>query len=522
MGTGTKWLLNIGLAALVLTGTVIATPDVSGAQGAGNVVADSGFRPDTNGFSFENYGNDVTGGVTNLTAAEMEELYGPAVCSSVAADGTCTLTPVADGWMKDQNTGMNGGHCYGMSVAALLFFKNQLSVSDYGGGSVSAMTIHGNTGLQQRIAQSFVYQELGSVQAGQIKGTPTEVLNALISKLKDAGPESWGIGFYKLDHSGGHEVTPFEVVDDGDGQFGIGIYDNNYPKEIRTIKVDTKADTWTYDGAANPKEPIDHYIGNAQSKTLELDPTTPGNAVQPCPFCATQPSGSAVTSAVTKTMATSSAGLSQFRLEASPRKHGHLLFTDAQGRQTGYRNGTFVNQIQGARVIFPRLNIDFGESEEPTYFLPATDALRITLDGTNLTSASDSNLIETGPSYTASVNNIHLQPGERDQFVVSADIPQISYRPGASQSPAIQLAVDEPQTDYSVFVQAHKMRSGTRLGFQLKLAALTIDASGVAAPSRYEATLIKQDANGAQPPLARALTIQAHQTATYPFASWLF
>jgi hypothetical protein len=48
------------------------------AASAETVVADNGFRPDPNGFSFDNYGNDS--GYANLSPAEMQKLFGPGVC----------------------------------------------------------------------------------------------------------------------------------------------------------------------------------------------------------------------------------------------------------------------------------------------------------------------------------------------------------------------------------------------------------------------------------------------------------
>ncbi|MCW3039055.1 MAG: hypothetical protein JWM31_960, partial [Solirubrobacterales bacterium] len=45
----------------------------------GDIVADSGFRPDVDGFGFENYGNDA--GPVNLRAANVEHLFGDQVCA---------------------------------------------------------------------------------------------------------------------------------------------------------------------------------------------------------------------------------------------------------------------------------------------------------------------------------------------------------------------------------------------------------------------------------------------------------
>ena len=93
------------------------------------MVADLGFRPEVNGFQFENYGKSDA---TNLTPAEMQRIYGDAVCASKAND-QCILTPPAEQWMNQQNQGMEGGHCYGFSVAALSMFAGVIDPANYGG-----------------------------------------------------------------------------------------------------------------------------------------------------------------------------------------------------------------------------------------------------------------------------------------------------------------------------------------------------------------------------------------------------
>ncbi len=76
----------------------------------------------------------------------------------------------------------------------------------------------------------------------------------------------------------------------GDGQYQVLIYDNNWPGQTRAIAFDTNNDTWSYDAAANPSDPTEHYEGDANTKTLVLFPTSPGRGTQPCPFCGTAPS----------------------------------------------------------------------------------------------------------------------------------------------------------------------------------------------------------------------------------------
>src|SRR5207248_1298258 len=92
----TRWVLAL-VCCVALFG-ISAT-----AASAETTVADNGFRPDPNGFSFENYGNDS--GYANLGPAEMQKLFGPGVC--VNTQNGCTLTPPAQQWMNEQNSGMS-------------------------------------------------------------------------------------------------------------------------------------------------------------------------------------------------------------------------------------------------------------------------------------------------------------------------------------------------------------------------------------------------------------------------------
>ncbi|MFN7472502.1 MAG: hypothetical protein ACK5S9_12735, partial [Roseiflexaceae bacterium] len=60
--------------------------------------ADSGFRPERDGFAFANYG---AAPVTNLEAADMQRMFGSVVCAN--ADVGCLLTPTARIWMEEMN-----------------------------------------------------------------------------------------------------------------------------------------------------------------------------------------------------------------------------------------------------------------------------------------------------------------------------------------------------------------------------------------------------------------------------------
>ena len=108
--------------------------------------ADSGFRPEVDGFSFPNYGGDA--GFTDMTPAEMQRMFGDAVCASTVG-GECILTPPANQWMDQMNQYMAGGHCEGMAVLSMLMYFNQIDPAEFGGSSAHDLDIASNEPLQR-------------------------------------------------------------------------------------------------------------------------------------------------------------------------------------------------------------------------------------------------------------------------------------------------------------------------------------------------------------------------------------
>src|ERR1700755_3077102 len=84
---GPRSAARIFLVLSVLFAAFVALPS---AASAGTIVADNGFRPDPDGFSFANYGSE---GQKGLDASELERMFGPGVCLS--GKGECVLTAPA-------------------------------------------------------------------------------------------------------------------------------------------------------------------------------------------------------------------------------------------------------------------------------------------------------------------------------------------------------------------------------------------------------------------------------------------
>lgn len=440
----------------------------------GKLIADNGFRPQTNGFGFENYGDETPTGatVTNLTATELRRLFGDQVCVNPKAK-VCTLGSQAKQWMEQANKGMNGGHCQGFSVLSGLFYRGQKAAKSFGNASVPKLKLDGNAALQRELAWAYAFQMVDGFNDAIITGTPSEILDNLISVLKKGSKESYTLGIYKEDFSGGHAVTPFAVEDQGEGIYQILIYDNNFPQTTRTIEIDTNEDTWSYQASTNPNEPSELYQGNASTKTIDLEPTTPGLGVQHCPFCGGRSNGNvrtAHTDASPGPDTTSTLETMLIYLDASQNNHGHLLITDAMGNRLGYdHDGVFHRDIPGARAVFPKQGANppkksvssWKFAPEPDYYVPESRAYTITLDGRKLTKTDVSSVGIIGPTYDLYVDDINLRKGEIVTLKVGDEVEDVDFVSNDRQRPAFEVSFAD-EADYTLYLDGLGILAGKR------------------------------------------------------------
>ena len=95
--------------------------------------------------------------------------------------------------------------------------------------------------------------------------------------------------------AGGHALTPFAVLDRGNGQFDIAVYDSNIPNQMRAVHVDTVGNTWQYQGAIDPTSANALSWDSAQPKTSMLFGSIDNSVkVQNCVFCQNNSSQSVV------------------------------------------------------------------------------------------------------------------------------------------------------------------------------------------------------------------------------------
>ncbi len=401
----------------------------------GDVVFDFGFNPADNGFSFENYGDDIP--ATNLTADELRRMFGDEVCADINGD-ECILTPPAEQWMEQINGDMAGGHCEGMAVLSLMMYTGQVSPSDFGGELASELDIN-DEALQREIAYWWATQAVDPTASSIVTGTPMEILETI--EQMDVNGETYTIGIYN-DRGEGHAITPFGVEDKGDGLFAILVYDNNYPGEVRELFVDSRDNSWTYETSINPEVETDVWSGNADTATLDLTPTSARLETQTCPFC------EGGYSSLSGKLAAPAQALNQIFLDGE----GHILITDESGNRLGYVDGKIINEIEGASYSKYRM-LASGNTPEPIYSIPANLDVTITIDGTELTEETLTDLMMIGPGFSIGVEGIYLEPGQVDMAYFYPADEMIAYETTSDESPSIIFAIENPNAEADYYFE---------------------------------------------------------------------
>ena len=467
-----------------------AEPSSGGAAAGGG--ADSGFRPDVNGFSFANYGNEEN--ATNLTPVEMRRMFGDSVCSAIADDGECFLSPAAQKWMQKTNKDMNGGHCEGMAVLSQLMYYGAVEENNFGGQNAFDLDLY-NEALQREIAYWWVTQLTYPGGVMKVNESPSAVVKTLQDGLQEGSQarEWWVIGIYERDGSGGHAVTPFAVEQTGDGLYDILIYDNNYPGEAKAIKVDANNETWEYFASINPNEPGALYEGDAETQTLEVVAITPRLAQQECPFCrgGTLGSGRGMRSLKEQQVY-------EIHLEGA----ANLLISDDQGNRLGYVDGQLVNEITGASMDTFRFGMDIWNRDyEPVYRIPVGTVFGLEITNPDAAQPITAALTVLGPGFFISIDEMEMEPAEVDLigFANEGNFYGMVYLSDYTETPAVIMGIETEDAGYALWAQATELTGDEdtlNVGVDLDEGAFVLNSTDNQNPGTFDFHVLRIDDNG--------------------------
>jgi hypothetical protein len=328
------------------------------------------------------------------------------------------------------------------------------------GTPTSRLRLQGNMALQRAIAYTFQWQTLQVVQNAWVRGSPNQLLQFLINALRRRGGELYTMAIFKPGFEGGHAITPYAVDSRGGGQYDVLVYDNNWPDQVRRVRIDTRANTWSYVAAVNPSVPGAVYRGNRRTGTLNLIPLTPGLGVHFCPFCAATVSGRA--------------SYSEIWLQGNPVNHGHLLIHNlkAEQQEIGYDHGQFVSRFPGARANFPTSFTNLNQKPTPHYILPPNGDEDVTLDGYGLKFPDTETFTLIGQKHYVGIDRIQVAPNAKERILLKVSDESLTYFPDPSQttSPVFSIGLVGAPGNFTIVVSAQSLHRDSVIRMQDVLA----------------------------------------------------
>jgi hypothetical protein len=249
--------------------------------------ATSGFDPNKDAFSFENFAGYVSTAI--FDAWSMRRMFGDNVCLQLKG-GTCVLRPEAEAFADQVNAATSGGLCEGFAALPALSFTKKVQLEDIGIKTDAFLVDREQAQLIDReIAYWFGTQLLPAVKAGTKRVTGREAVEILGNAFKTNPKKSFRLGMVRMNAKGqaegGHALMPYATKRVSDSKWQILVYDSNHPAKARAVDVDVNADSWKYLASINPSAPAGMYTGKGTKNRLYLIDNDLRVGQQPCPFC---------------------------------------------------------------------------------------------------------------------------------------------------------------------------------------------------------------------------------------------
>lgn len=222
---------------------------------------DSGFRPDTGGFSFANFDDRAYPQRFDVQAFLDTVGGGPRVCVDGVSD-PCVLTEEATIFAEVVNEARRSGHCEGMVVLAAARHHWKLSPD--------TVELPPDERVVNGIIRAFATIFLPEVQAEARSWTETSLSDtvAVLASALDEGRLDYGMGIYRPD--GGHEVLPYAIEYPSPTVARVMVYDPNWPMVERYVELDLERDQWRFSFVAEDQA-ADQYAWTGTEADLDLN-----------------------------------------------------------------------------------------------------------------------------------------------------------------------------------------------------------------------------------------------------------
>lgn len=465
--------------------------------------SDMGFQPKPDGYQFNNYGGffPYPPAYGDFTINDMRTLFGDAcICQMVGSH--CYPRFEAIEWNYWINRKMNNGHCEGMAITSLRFFKGIDSPSTYQSNASTTYDLRLEN-IRRRIAFYHVIQatyEIASEKTRSIKNIPSEILNQLSMAISGGAVDP--VILFVRQGNMGHTVVPYAISQSGNGVFYVRVYDNNYKDDAnRFIVIDVENQTWRYYMGSS----WGLWSGDASTNSMGIVPLSKYNLSPSCPWQAT--------SGLSTISSTNDFGQVWYS------GGGQILISNSQGEKMGFEGDQKVNEIPEAFEII--IDGGLGIQSEPVYVIPLSDTYTISLEGDSNSDGEDVTLTQFGPGYAVSIDDIPLAANSQDSIQIANDGKHITYQSENEKALTFKLALSEANSSHEFQINGADIGANQSLIFSTDTASgkLVIDHSS-AGNGEYDLKIVRRNESNETVFIHWGIKISASDSHHINYRAW--
>ncbi len=127
-----------------------------------------------------------------------------------------------------------------------------------------------------------------------------------------------------------------------------------------------------------------------------------------------------------------------------------------------------------------------------------------------------------GPGYDVYVDDIVIDPGEKDTIAFSPDGSEITYTPSSAETPNLGLGFTAKGADYGFLISGAEVEKGKAVTFKLDTTKQTVDASttNVTQQAVFDVYVERLDAKTENTFTKSNLALDPGATASIEYGKW--